>query len=200
VEVPAISIQLMSIPGLEATQGIAVVRGNATKYLRLLRMFVNSHSEDMKRVQERLAEGDTQGAQRLTHGLKGVSATLGARQVADLASRLDTALHQTAPLTECSELAELCDRELRQLVNDILNLREEVVSLKITDCKFDPEYVKRTLMELETLLAEDNTQASRLVRKSADLLRIKLGSSYAEFTRQIQEFNYDSALEILRRS
>ena len=164
----------------------------------LLQMFANSHSEDMKRVQERLADGNTQEAQHLIHGLKGVSATLGARCVSELATKLDIALHQNATLAECIELARQCDRELTQLVHEILTLPEEAVLIENTDCSIDPERVKRILTELEALLVEDNTRASRLAREFANLLRVKLGRSYADFTRQIDVFDYESALETLR--
>jgi HPt (histidine-containing phosphotransfer) domain-containing protein len=161
-------------------------------------MFANSHSEDMKRVQEWLADGDSQEAQRLTHGLKGVAATLGARCVSDLATQLDKALSQHATLAECTELARQCDGKLTQLIQEIMTLPEEDVLIENTDSSVDPERLKRILMELENLLAEDNTRASRFARKSADLLRAKLGSRYADFTRQIDVFDYESALETLR--
>jgi PAS domain S-box-containing protein len=190
--------QLATIPGLEAGRGLAVVKNDATKYLFLLRMFANSHSEDMKRVQARLADGDTQEARRLTHGLKGVTATLGARRVTDLAAKLDAALRQNAVPAECIELAELCDRELMQLVQAILALPEEVALTENADSGIEPGRLMQILSELEALLAEDNTRAGLLAREFADPLRAALGSRYAEFVRQIDLFDYEGALETLR--
>ena len=85
-----------------------------------------------------------------------------------------------------------------QLVQNILNLRDEVAIIETTDCSNDPEHIKQILMELEVLLAEDNTQANRLAKEFADVLRAKLGSHYADFIRQIDLFDYDGALETLR--
>ncbi len=168
------------------------------KYLHLLRMFANAHGEDLKRVQELLADGKFQEAQRLTHGLKGVAATLGAFNVANLVSKLDIALKQHATIAECTELARLCDHALVQLVQDIRDIRDEVTLIETTGCSHDPERVKQILMELENLLAEDNTQASHLAKEFEGVLRTKLGSSYADFIRQIDLFDYDGALETLR--
>ena len=193
-----ISSQLMNIPGLETTQCLSIVRGDTKKYLHLLRMFANSHGEDLKRVQELLAEGKFLEAQRLTHGLKGVAATLGACNVANLVTKLDIALKQRAPIAECTDLVRLCDLELVQLVKNILNLRDEVALIETTDCSNDPAHIKQILMELDNLLAKDNTQASRLAKEFADVLRTKLGSRYARFIRQIDLFDYDGALETLR--
>jgi len=190
--------RLATVPGLEAARGLAVVRGDTLKYQQLLQMFANFHSRDMIRVQELLSQGDIQEAQHLTHGLKGAAATLGARRVSDLATLLDKALRQNSTSTECAELARLCDRELAQLIQYILSLPEEVALIENTVCNIDPECLKQVLSELENLLVEDNARANGLARESAALLRVKLGSRYADFTRQIEVFDYESALATLR--
>lgn len=190
----SISSRLAAIPELEAALGLTVVMGNTVKYQNLLRMFANVHSEDMKRIQERLTEGD----KRLSHNLKGAAATLGAVGVSELANRLDTALRQNATIDESIELVRQCDIKLAQLVQDILSLPEEAAVIKNTAGGIHPEQAKRILLELENLLAEDNTCASRLSRESAALLRVKLGTRYAEFSRQIDAFDYEDALATLR--
>ena len=190
--------QLANISGLEPAQGLDAVMSDSTKYLHLLHMFANLHGEDMKHMLECLADGDTTEAKRLSHSLKGVAATLGAYCVSHLVVKLDTALHQNATLNECTELARLCDLELTRLVQDIKSLPEEVVLIENTDSSANPEHIKRILTELENLLAEDNTRAKHLALEYADVLRVKLGSHYAGFTRQIDVFDYERALETLR--
>jgi two-component system, sensor histidine kinase and response regulator len=196
----AITAQLAEIPGLEIEQGLAAVLGDAEKYLRLLRMFAGLHGDDMKHVLERLADGNTQEAQRLAHELKGVAGTLGARGVSELAARLDTALNESTAQAECTELARLCDHELTQLVRNIKNLPGEVVLIENADSGINPEDIKRILAELEHLLAEDNTRANLLARKYANMLRTKLGSRYPDFNLQIGVFEYERALETLREA
>jgi PAS domain S-box-containing protein len=198
LSVAVVPSRLATIQGLEAASGLAVVRNDIIKYQHLLHMFADSHRDDMKQVQERLADGDTQQAQRLAHNLKGVAATLGARGISDLAAKLDKALRQNATLAECTELARQCDGKLTQLLQEILALPEEVALIGNTECSIDPELSRRVLTKLESLLAEDNTSANHLSRESADLLRAKLGSRYINFTRQIDAFDYESALETLR--
>ncbi len=116
---------LSDIPGLDAAYGLRVFSGNAGLYTRLLRKYTANHGGDMGRVLESLAEADRRGASDLAHNLKGVSATLGIRQVADLAARLDAALNQDAPRTECADLARLCDAAMGQLVKGIQALETE---------------------------------------------------------------------------
>ena len=192
----ALEAQLAAIPGLDAARGIAMFKGKAGKYLRLLRMFAQSHSEDMQRMQDLLAEGNIQEASRLAHGLKGVAATMRESRVSGLAARLDTALRENAPLAQCLELVEQCDRELKQLVQAILSVPEDVAPTG--NSPIDPERMARVQKELEGLLLEDNTRAVSLARESADVLRAKLGNRYADFARQIEVFDFDAALVTLR--
>jgi CheY-like chemotaxis protein/HPt (histidine-containing phosphotransfer) domain-containing protein len=187
--------QLAAIPGLDAAHGIAMFKGKAGKYVRLLRLFAQSHSEDMKRIQALLAEGNIQEASRLAHGLKGVASTMRESRVSGQAARLDTALRENVPIAECLALAQHCDRDLKQLVQAIVSLPEDMAP---TDCPIDPERTERVLKELEGLLREDNTRASSLARESADVLKAKLGSRYADFARQIDLFDFDAALKKLR--
>jgi CheY-like chemotaxis protein len=190
---------LESIPGLDVPRGVAVVLGSPTRYLGLLRVFATAHSDDMQRVQERLSDGDTPAALRLTHGLKGVAATLGAMRVWELAARLETALRQKGTPVECIELARLCDGELAQLVRAILAVPVEGTAVESPECSLDPERFAQVRMQLEVLLAEGDTRAGSVARESADLLRGTLGDRYADFARQIDVFDYEGALQTLRR-
>ncbi|MGZ5602266.1 MAG: PAS domain S-box protein [Methylobacter sp.] len=190
--------RLATLPGLEPTLGLAIVNGDIAKYQSLLRIFADYHSEDMKQVQQRLADGDTKEAQRLTHGLKGVASNLGARDISDLATQLDTALRQNAPFAECTELARQCDNALTQLIQEILALPDEAVPIHASESSIDPERITQVLTEMERLLAEDNTSAGRLARESAGLLQAKLGDRYTGFIHKINVFDYESALETLR--
>ncbi|MDO9107106.1 MAG: PAS domain S-box protein [Methylovulum sp.] len=192
--------RLATIPGLDSAAGLYVVSGNIQKYRQLLQLFANFHREDMALVRERLVNGDIQQAQHLTHGLKGAAGTLGARRVSKLAAELDRALRGQTPLAECTALADRCELELTQLIQHILALPPiglmpaETVELSIGSGPF-----QQTLAALENLLVEDNARANHLARTSADLLRTALGNRYSDFAHFIDLFEYDRALDILRR-
>lgn len=106
---------LAAVPGLDTTRGLASVRGSTVSYVRLLTMFLDLHRDDIRRVQEFLATGDTQRAMRLTHKLKGSAATLGLSALADQVVKLDTALRKQAPTVECLQLVRLCEIEFDQV-------------------------------------------------------------------------------------
>ncbi|MCX7098451.1 MAG: PAS domain S-box protein [Methylococcales bacterium] len=188
---------LAAIKGLDIGFGLQVVGNDEPKYQRLLRLFADTHRQDMARVQGLLALDDKQAALRLLHDLKGVSATLGATGLASLATKLEKALREDAPTTECNGLAQQCDAVLVQLVADIVGLPEPPV-IATTDIKLSPEQIDQFFTALENLLLEDDSLAHRLAQDNADVLRVKLGIHYPEFIRQIEAFDYDAAVKTLR--
>jgi len=84
--------RLAALPGFNLDSGLAMVRGDIGKYLRLIRIFVNAHHADMTRLGEVLAEGDLVGAERLAHSLKGAAAALGAERLCEMAGSLESKL------------------------------------------------------------------------------------------------------------
>ncbi|MCD2453240.1 PAS domain S-box protein [Methylicorpusculum oleiharenae] len=167
--------------------------------LHLLTLFADGHSQDMKHVLTSLIRGDIQRARRLTHSLSGAVAILGANRVLTLAVKLNSVLCQNARVDECIALARSCDHELTQLVQRIRALPEESVQKESSDNNIDPEWVNKQLAELEMLLVEDNVRASRLVNDSAELLKERLGNDYEQFVERMNVFDYEWALERLRK-
>lgn len=195
----AISPHLRLLPGLNAGKGLAVVRGDAAKYQHLLYLFAGSHGNDMAQARERLMGGDILAVQQLAHGLKGVAATLGADGVSGLAAKLEIELRQAADPNICIDLIGQCEQELAQLIQAILAVPAEAADEDNSAVDIDPDVMQRTLAELIALLEQNNARASRLAQESTDLLRAKLGERYPNFKRQIDLFDYESALETLKQ-
>jgi signal transduction histidine kinase/HPt (histidine-containing phosphotransfer) domain-containing protein/ActR/RegA family two-component response regulator len=84
--------RLSTVPGLDVVQGVAMLQGKSAKYVDLLGRFIESHADDMARVEAKLAEGDFPAAEFIAHSLKGVSGTLGAVRLSESAKRLDDLL------------------------------------------------------------------------------------------------------------
>ncbi len=189
---------LLAISGLDTRQGLAVVKGDVDKYQRLLSMFADAHNEDLKQVQTYLVDGKSEEAKRISHCLKGVASTLGAKQVADLAAKLDRAIAESSDLAVCMELAALCDSELTHLVRAILDLPSQPATSDADEEIIDAENMRQVVAALASLLAIGDAQASRLAREYAVLLRSKLGAAYPDFARQIEAFDYQAALLLLQ--
>jgi CheY-like chemotaxis protein len=193
-----IPVQLMTIPGLNAVQGLIVVNNDIRKYCHLLRLFVKAHSDDMKLVETSLIAGDTQTAQNLIHRLKGVAATLRIVSVSEIAAQLEMTFYLDNTVDECINLARQCDVELSKLAGAIFGMPEDIDHINDTLIPMDHERSNQIIAELTSLLSENNIRANKLALESADLLRLKLGSGYASFIDQLNEYDFESALKMLK--
>ncbi len=185
------------IDGLESLQLLDTVKGDVKKFRRLLTMFADTHSEDMTKVLDFLETNQLAQAKSLTHSLKGVAGVLGANSILSTASELDQALREQRPVEHCIKLAQTCHQAVRQLVQSIQALPTDTATPCPTK-EVDPQRAKQVLDELEVLLLENNARASQLARQSADLLQILLDKRYADFARQIDTYEYETALMMLR--
>ncbi len=184
---------LSGLPGLDSQRGLAAVRGQRTIYLRLLRLFTQSHADDLSTLRERLRDGDELGAVRVVHGLKGAALTLGADQLAQHAAHLEVALERRSGADFIDAAVNALQIELAQLVAAIMALPEE-------DEWMTPEVsaqgiiLSQLLHELERLLLEDNVQSVQFMRDSGAILRTGLGDAFNEILRETEHFNFDAAL------
>ncbi|MDP2434106.1 MAG: PAS domain S-box protein [Pseudomonadota bacterium] len=183
-----------TLPGLDPARGLALLRGQADKYLSLLRLFAESHGGDMARLREHLAASQFDAARHLAHSLKGVAATLGAHRLADQIARLEAALRQ--PGSDCDGLIDDIEAGLSTLAAAILALPQRPV--EATTIPVDPVRLVQVMNELERLLAQSDARAGQLAADSRSLLHAALGGRCDELLRQIEHFDYETALATLR--
>jgi HPt (histidine-containing phosphotransfer) domain-containing protein len=117
---------LALVAGLDVTRGLALLRGNAGKYVDLLQQFVALHADDMTLLAASLADGDHAAAQRLIHTLKGASATLGADSLAALTVHLEG-------LLRAEPAAKAADREIR-IAMDAVELELGSLAAAVSSC------------------------------------------------------------------
>ncbi|MDP2832007.1 MAG: PAS domain S-box protein [Pseudomonadota bacterium] len=198
------SATLESWPGFDPRRCLLSVGGRPDRCVRLLDKFAGAHSEDVSHIRQKLGAGQVEEAHRLAHTLKGVAATLGLVALQEQAMSLELALKPGAgaatPPAVSADLLSGLEQELRQAIAHILSLSARIPSVASTPAivEGDPAQLAQVVMELDALLAEDNSRAGPLLRDSAPLLRAALGERYVALARQIENFDYDAALVTLR--
>jgi PAS domain S-box-containing protein len=108
------------IAGLDTAFGLRMLNGNQATYLRLLRRFTVDHGDDIQLLRAQLDQGAHEEAQQLSHTLKGVSATLGATGIQNLAAELEAALKACDPATRIDALVDALASDLQHLTDAIL--------------------------------------------------------------------------------
>jgi CheY-like chemotaxis protein len=110
---------LPGIDGLDAFNGLRRVLGKKALYGSMLRKFITGQKSVVVEISGALQENSWENAERLAHTLKGVAASIGATEVASLATQLEAELreHQPRPQIEArlQQLATPLDHLIDQL-------------------------------------------------------------------------------------
>ncbi|WP_036665488.1 PAS domain S-box protein [Paludibacterium yongneupense] len=193
----AILARLSAIPELDAARCLKLLNGRVAPYIRLLRLFVQSHINDVARLREMLARGDSETAGRLAHTLKGSSANLGASGIQRLAQEIESAIESGLAPEAMAPLTVALESAMQALTTAILAaLPAETAARK--DEAVDWNTVRKVLAELEPLLDSSDTQANQIVQTHGALLKSALGPAGAELQHRVEHFLYEEALETLR--
>ena len=86
----------VEMPGIEVKTGLVRAGGNRTLYVDLLAKFRRDYADATSEIKSALDNGEHERAQRLVHTIKGVSGNIGALDLENAASELETALRQEA--------------------------------------------------------------------------------------------------------
>lgn len=186
--------RLAAIPGLDAARGLEMLHGKVATYIRLLRLFADSHADNPRNIAEWLAAGDLPQVQQLAHTLKGSAGNLGATRVSVAAGALQVAIRTDAGRDEIERLTGDLTTELMPLIEGIRRLPDA----DATPTKLDPAHVAAVLARLDGLLHQGDTAANDLTRQEAALLHTTLGADAAAILSRIAAFDYEGALVALR--
>ncbi len=121
------------LPGFDIAAGLAQVSGNAALYRKVLEKLRDQHGEHFDaQYQGAMNSGDPTTAIRLAHSLKGVSRTLGAFHLGDLAYALETATREADPQTMAQARGLVSDEiaRLRESLRALANDHHQVFAIK----------------------------------------------------------------------
>ena len=188
---------LAAIAGLETKRGLKALDGHLSTYLRLLRLYADSHADDMTLLRQRMSRDDQDGARRIAHTLKGTSANLGATDVQALAAALEVAIRDGLDAATIERLTAAVETDLQRLATAIRAVLPEKTSQVAREV--DWPAVRQILAELEPMLALSSIQANELMEAQGALLKAALGPLGLELQQRVEHFLYPEALETLNR-
>lgn len=189
---------LMTIPGLDVQAGLKSLRGNVASYLRLLRLYIDSHQSDMVWLRERLAAGDLEEARRIAHSLKGAAGTLGSLHVQQLAAALEAGLREglaPAAIEQCSQQVEAAQSELVNVLRSVL----PGINDSPKQAEASSEAAGLALERLEHMLQADDMAAGEALQAARTALQGAVSTTVIDrLERQIEAFDMPNALMTLR--
>jgi two-component system sensor histidine kinase/response regulator len=189
--------RLGGIPDLELERGLAMLRGNVTKYSRLLGMFVDGNQHTAQRISSLLAAGDLAAIEPIAHALKGSAGMLGALKLSGLAQEVVTALRRKAGNDTLGPLCVSLVEGLSGLIEEIRRTMKDVADPAATQA--EEKQLVGVLSRLEDLLQQGDMAAGDLARANAGLLEAGLGKDAVSLLGRIEAFDYENAANELRR-
>ncbi|MBT9456692.1 MAG: response regulator [Burkholderiaceae bacterium] len=190
---PEPSAGLQRIPGLDWTRALQQFGGRAESLQRVLRQFVLLYRDGLPDLDVHLYRGALPEARRLAHSLKGASAAIGATRVQALAAALEAMLNVPTPVHLLNQAAAQLQTELAAQV--------AVIQASVGDAGVpaaaDPEPAQ--LDRLEARLAAGDFEAVALHRELMPGLHRLYGDAARELARQLRDYDYAQALELLRQ-
>ena len=191
--------QLSRIPGLDLKAGLHAVRGKLPTYRRLLTSLTDNHTGDFQRMRELLAQGEAEEARRLAHSLKGAAATLGATMVFQAAANLDQSIRQSRPNDEILHAIADCERQY-SLLHDALQQTPQALKESRPIVSSPTAELHQKLASLAQQLKDCDFAVQARLQSEGELLRQLLGEDFPRFERQIADFDFTTAAELLAQA
>jgi two-component system sensor histidine kinase/response regulator len=109
---------LPEIPDVDVSQSVRRIGGNVALYYSLLDKFRLKEHDIADRIREALAANDRETAERLAHTLRGITGTLGAKNLQELAASLENSIHKSET-AEIDPLLARVDQDLATFIGSI---------------------------------------------------------------------------------
>ncbi|MBY0429610.1 MAG: response regulator, partial [Rhodospirillales bacterium] len=122
---PTAPPSLKDVAGIDYRQALRRVGGDEVLLVSLLNKVANTYDGAVAQVRALLVQGDSDGAARLMHTLRGAAGNVGAIHVASLATALEVAIRDEHE-AECPKLLEQLEPRLGELVQGVGLLGQHV--------------------------------------------------------------------------
>ncbi len=198
------------LQGLDTESGLRRTLGKPALYLSFLRKFHQTQPLAARDLAAALDAGDWAVAERLAHTAKSVAGNIGATEVQAAAAALERALREHEAPEQVRGLLQSYESRLQAVL--------EGLSAWLAQVPADPagegaaqtpvveggagtaqaETVERVEAQLKALLADDDMDATRVLREHQALLQSAWGHQYESRAALILNFDFERALQSLQ--
>ncbi|PHV11762.1 response regulator [Chitinimonas sp. BJB300] len=188
---PPAQVGLPQLAGLDSQDGLRRVAGNMKLYRKLLGQYSERFLHSAARIHD-LLDTDREAAEREAHSIKGVSANLGAHDIAALAGVIEAGIVANGTAASLGEAIQTLERALQPLCQGLTQWFTAAAT-PVTTALGLVEVVK----QLDSQLQSQNQAAHALVEQHTTLLRQGLGHAFAAVEQAVAERDYAAAHALL---
>jgi two-component system sensor histidine kinase/response regulator len=194
------------IPGFDVQDGLNRMLGDRDLYLELLQRFRDGQVDIGGKIRGALMVGETKMAERLAHTLKGVAGMIGAKELQQLASKLELAIRNNEGEAEIEGKNTQLELEMQALFKAL-----EKVLLPVTPdpadtnapgaLPFNRNEIQLAISGFANLLRQYDGEALDALADASPMFSIVLGEdTHRRIVRAIRIFDFDAALGVLEHS
>ncbi|RKF21336.1 response regulator [Alginatibacterium sediminis] len=182
---------------LDTKQALQQVNNDSRLYHKLLGQFLDSNEHTIGLLKTAYQEQDIDDLKRVAHTLKGASGSIGARQVQDLASRIenDSSTIESAIVDQIDEQLSLVLSQISDYLDQDQRPQKRASSAQIG---LDNQEIQSLLKTLQEQLTEYDTAATDTIAIMLDMdLEANTRAAIDKVASKIDMFEFDDALEAL---
>jgi PAS domain S-box-containing protein len=188
---------LPELDGIDSAAALQRLGGNKKLYHQLLLKFRDKQADAAANIASALNAGDYSTAERLAHTLKGISASLGAERLRELAATLEAAIGNNE--AELGETVEALSKGLARVIEVLRAVKApKSQTAAASPAVPDRQALEDLLSRLQPLLEDGDADAAELMEQlQATVAGTSLQAAVDELASAIDDFDFDLALERL---
>jgi len=187
-----------TLPGIDIKSALYRFGGNPNLLRKTLVKFCLNHGSAVEKISKALTSGDRKTAIRMAHTLKGLSGTIGAKELQEVTRELESAIKD-----ETKELKHLVDRVAANLNIVVSSITPFVESYGVEQPGGVRETVDKSMLiplleDLKTLLEENDMDAlEKLSQLEGPLLKSDCKGEFISIKQSLERYDADNALQHL---
>ncbi|GEA50773.1 hypothetical protein VIN01S_15770 [Vibrio inusitatus NBRC 102082] len=191
------SVDFSCLVGIKFEEGLTRVSGNEPVYVEFLQKFAKEQKGVVDEISDAIETGNSESSIRLAHTLCGVSATLGAQDVAAVAKAIERVLSDDKQAGNPRELLVQLSERLDEVVSSIDLLATPTT---IPDSSRDNLNTRQAVLNMYLSLQQDFSE----VRDSKldfinELTGCDVDTELSMFNSAVDEFDSDMAIEAVKQ-
>lgn len=195
------------IEGVDVVNGLKRVAGKQDLYFKLLKTFVDNYTGATAKAQKLVVEKNVPELAALLHTIAGVSGNIGITEIYELAhpisSELKTVSQEANPTLNSSHLQKTIAvfTKLEKQLPIIEKFVKANAKIAAATTEVSDDELNERIAALEKAIEDNDMQAGELCEEmiSKFTLSEEMKSKLIEIQKALNEFEFDSALEILKK-
>jgi len=191
------------IAGLDIEAALHVAAGKQSLLKKMLFTFTSDQANAIEQIKIAINNDDNDLAKRLAHTLKGTAGSIGAKEIQELAGKIEGYFSQPYDQDIFAQDIATCEEKLVSVISNIQNTLHQSNSLlpEKQMNQVELENIQPVLNNLINLIVQNDTQAIQVLEESSELFKHLWGEVvFSNINDAIQNFDFELANSLIEQN